>query len=155
MLLFLYSAALLTAQHLAVAHPTIKRTDVKNGTLAQDIWINGEQVPRGGFTATAGRCLPSDDVMQCAEKIAESWNVGSSSAPASRSVKVPCTINDPANGHVGACYFNADITVDYSGCKVSDPVIVSKNPLFFCNTACKILIILPSLATVLQRNTNL
>jgi len=137
MLLFLYSAAILAAGNLADAHPTNKRDAATDGTLAPALWINGEVVSHGGPTAAAAPCTAADDVLSCASKISESWKIAPSAPPASRVIQVPCLINDPQNGHVGGCYFDANITVDYSTCSLSDPVIVHKDTLQFCNDACK------------------
>lgn len=144
MLLFLYSAAILAAGNLAYALPTDKRTPATDRTLPPALWINGEPAFHGGLsttaaTATAGPCTANDTVLACAGKIAENWQLATSAPSASRVLKVPCNINDPGNGHVGACYFEAPITVEYSTCSLSNAILVHQGDAIDCNTACKLL----------------
>lgn len=155
MLLSIYSAAILAAGHLAHAHPTDKRTSATNPTLAQALWINGEPALRGGSTTAAAitaaaQCTANDTVLACAGKIAENWQVATSAPSASRVLKVPCQINDPQNGHVGGCYFEAPITVGYSSCSLSDAILVHQGDAIDCNTACKLLPI-PTPTTLLYK----
>ena len=128
---------------LAIARPTqlTQRAAPNNGTLAPLAWINGEQISTVQTNAALGgspRCTADDDILSCATKIVSTYQPPADSTTGENTVKVPWTAGptgDFTQYPGGYALVKYKLAVD--SCKLSEPQIMDKQPLFFCNADCK------------------
>lgn len=128
------STILWAASHAAHAQPT--RPLQSNGTVARGLWVNGEPVTRDyantGQLGSASPCKPDDDLVECAKKIWQPYKPDPLMLVGTREARVPCYWV-PGGRDSWSGYIVAKYKAEVSSCGLSDPVIISKQPTFFCN----------------------
>ncbi|UNI22964.1 hypothetical protein JDV02_008807 [Purpureocillium takamizusanense] len=123
---------LATVSALVTASPTTRTGG--NSTRAPALWINGNFID---YTSPGVRCSPDEDVLSCATKLLGQMNVEQNATFGTHSLTVHLKSLYRARRFlfwIDAGYINIDYTVGVEGCNKSNPVVVSKAPLFFCNT---------------------
>lgn len=134
MFLRLVLYAIILAGYMAVAQPT--KQPGRNGTLAPTLWVNGERVSRYPAESTQlpfkSPCAMDDDLMECAKKIWHAYKVDPLMKVGKREAKVPCYWvpggRDSWDGYITIRY-----DAELAACSLSDPMIISKQPTFYCN----------------------
>lgn len=134
---FLFAvAAMLVASQVAGAK-IFSRERHSNGTLAQVLWIGGEDrswQPGGLGALSSSICAADDDVLACAGKMRDFFKVPTNGFTDQRALKQPGLYSS------GTKYNNYPIdwvfkySVQVSNCSLSNPRILDRQPLFFCNT---------------------
>lgn len=132
-------AALVTAAPTPATHNQALGTRqvagaaAKNSSLPAIAWIDGNRVNFNSPTASGQVCTAEDDVLTCAGKIAQGWHINgnATSAQGHMTVQAACLKEDSTDT---PCTVDFGYHVEFSDCKISDPVIVSHDDAFFCNS---------------------
>ncbi|PHH91190.1 hypothetical protein CDD83_1376 [Cordyceps sp. RAO-2017] len=135
-------AAILAAGRIVAAKPTESaagNATTHTGKLSPLIWINDRPIDR---TQAGSPCSPDNDIMECATNIWKNYTVSPEAELGKRTVDVAVKLT-PDNwlpDWDDRYLRNATLELPYEtkvvSCSLSDPQIISKEPLFFCNVDC-------------------
>jgi hypothetical protein len=110
------------------------RQAAMNGTLPGITFIDGQQFNLKSPTAV-GPCAPTDDVATCAGKIAAKWTLPGNVTSEIGHLSFHATCYAPNSYNPYDCIVTAPYQLEFSDCKISDPIEVSRGDLIDCNAS--------------------